>query len=159
MSVAPDFGDLAAGWRMRPRTAPLGTEGMASCPAGMASSGDNLNQCSEYAPSWITRRPRGPTAGEWSVSGPDSGQLLEALEPAPVDAGLHRPEHRALQRRGRDDLLPASVGLGRLRRFILMGDSLPRALEQRSGGKAAEDAGEQAERTVQQLHRRQPSFR
>src|SRR5207249_11707479 len=94
----------------------------------------------------------------YSVAGPDPGQPLEAFETAPVGASLHRPEHRALKGRGWNYLFPAPIGLGGLRRFVLIGDSGPQALEQCSGGQAAEDACEQAERTVEQFDHGHPCF-
>src|SRR5687768_6121997 len=86
-----------------------------------------------------------------SVAGPESGGLLERLEAAAVQGRLDGAGHRPLEGSGREDLLPAVVGLSRLGNLLLAGEALPQLLEEGAGGDAPGHAEHHAERAIQEF--------
>src|SRR3954454_23548200 len=110
------------------------------------------------SPLWTSSRSRSlvacaMSASYCSVARPDAGQFLESLRAASVDGRLDQAEDRALRRGGGQDLLPAVLALLGLRRFLLAGDPLPDLLEDRARKEAADHAGDDSERLVEELHR------
>src|SRR5581483_3876467 len=95
-----------------------------------------------------------PGRAKRSFAGPDAGGLLESPQAPPVDQGLDAAGDGPLHRRRGEDLPPAAVRLRGLGGLLLPGDPLPDLLEQRSGHESADDAGQQAEGAVDQLHGR-----
>src|ERR1022692_4003586 len=88
------------------------------------------------------------------IAGPKSGQLADPLGRAAVDGRPDYREDRALQRCRRQDLPPAIVGVGGLRRLVLPGSEFPYPLEDRPGQDPADYASGHAERLVEDLHHR-----
>ena len=76
-------------------------------------------------------------------------RCAKPVAPARSIGGLDAAEDRPLDRRRGQDLAPALVRVGRVRRILFTGDGLPHALEDRPGHETAEDAEEQTERLVE----------
>lgn len=91
-----------------------------------------------------------------ALARPDADHVREGLRAGAIDGRTRRSEGCALQRRGAHDARPART-LGRRLRRLGVVDATPDRAEQPAREEAAEEAGEQPERLVEQAHLSQPT--
>ena len=90
---------------------------------------------------------------DFRVAGPDACHLLEPARSGTIGGRFDTAEHRALNRRRRDDLRPAPVLVPGVRPVLLARDEFPDSLEDRGRDHPGEHSGDGAEWLVEQFHR------
>src|SRR4051812_12742319 len=118
--------------------------------------------CSTTSPASRTPSRTTESAASSSVVGvrtllarPRTREVVPADRPVAVDDGPRDLEDHALQRRSADDLDPGRVSGGPLRRVLVV-DLGPGEIEEPLADEAGEDAQNQAERLVDELHGSRP---